>query len=64
MKLSGAPEQGNENMKLRAPLSVLIALVAGFACADEMPWAKDFASAQKTARASGKMIMLDFYADW
>ncbi|MCH8979705.1 MAG: hypothetical protein IH945_10765 [Armatimonadetes bacterium] len=51
-------------MKLRAPLSVVIALTAGLAFADEMPWAKDFESAQRTAKSTGKLIMLDFYADW
>lgn len=51
-------------MKLRTPLLAVIALVAGLASAGDMPWVKDFASAQKLAKASGKLIMLDFYADW
>ncbi len=51
-------------MKLRTPLSVVIALTASLAFAGDMPWAKNFASAQKKAMASGKMIMLEFYADW
>lgn len=51
-------------MKLRTPLSIVIALTASLAFAGDMPWAKDFASAQKLAKASGKLIMLDFYTDW
>ena len=51
-------------MSFRTPLSVVIALTASLAFAGEMPWAKDFASAKKLAKSSGKLIMLDFYADW
>ena len=45
-------------------MSVVIALTTGFAFAGDMPWAKDFASAKKMAKSSGKLIMLDFYTDW
>ena len=51
-------------MKLRTALSVVIALATGVAFAGDMPWAKDFESALRTAKSSGKLIMLDFYADW
>ena len=64
MSLAGLSGTGFKEMKLRAPLSVVIALTAGLALAGDMPWAKDFASAQKTAMSSGKLIMLDFYTDW
>lgn len=51
-------------MKLRTILSVVIALSSGYALASDMPWAKDFDSAKKMAKSSGKLIMLDFYTDW
>ena len=37
-------------MKLRTILSVVIALSCGYALAGDMPWAKDFAAAQKLAK--------------
>lgn len=44
-----------------------VLFIVGLACsglAGEMPWAKDWADAQKSAAASKKLIMVDFYTDW
>lgn len=41
-----------------------LGLLAASAIAAEMPWAKDFKSAQAAASKSNKLIMLDFYTDW
>jgi hypothetical protein len=51
-------------MNPRTTMSVVIALACGVAAAGEMPWAKDFASAQALAKSSGKLIMVDFYTEW
>ncbi len=45
-------------------LGMLAVLAALPAAAGEMPWAKDFESAQAQAAVSGRLIMIDFYADW
>ncbi len=50
------------NGKLICALLALSA--AGAVQAQKMPWAKDFASAQKAAASAKKLVMLDFYTDW
>ena len=42
---------------------VCLALVASFA-QSQMKWERDLTKAMKTAKASKKLIFVDFYADW
>ena len=51
-------------MKLLRASTIVLASAAATVLAGDMPWAKDWASAQKTAKSSGKLVMLDFYTDW
>lgn len=51
-------------MKLLRVGTIVLAAAAATALAGDMPWAKDWASAQKMAKSSGKLVMLDFYAVW
>ncbi len=39
-------------------------LLAGAAHADGIQWVKSFSSALSQAKASNKLVMADFYADW
>lgn len=51
-------------MKSTRSVSALLAiLVCASAAADEISWAKDFASAKAKAKATGRLVMVDFYTD-
>ncbi len=43
---------------------LLTLLMVAPVSAGEMPWAKDYESARMQAAISGRLIMIDFYADW
>ncbi|MFQ5805926.1 MAG: hypothetical protein ACE5I3_05700 [Phycisphaerae bacterium] len=46
-------------------IPAIVLTCATQALAEEtMPWAKDYDAARTAAAASGKLIMIDFYADW
>jgi hypothetical protein len=49
--------------KLLVPAALLAAFTVG-AQAQTMPWAKDFAAAQKLAASTKRLVMVDFYTDW
>ena len=51
-------------MKTTVLFAASLALLAPGVRADEMPWAKDWESAQKAAKASKKLLMLDFFTEW
>lgn len=40
------------------------ACLAGMANANDIKWAKDYSTALSDAKASGKIVMIDFYTDW
>jgi thioredoxin-related protein len=44
-------------------IAALIVFVAASACADEMPWAKDFETARARAAKSNQLILIDFYVE-
>lgn len=51
---------------MRAMMSLLTLMTGatGLVQAGEMPWVKDWATAQQTAKSTGKIVMIDFYTDW
>lgn len=51
-------------MKLRPLFVGTLLLVAAVSQAQPIAWAKNWEAAKKSAAASGKLIMLDFYTDW
>ncbi|MCB8933128.1 MAG: hypothetical protein M9921_00275 [Fimbriimonadaceae bacterium] len=51
-------------MKLRLLLAGTVVLASALSQAQPIGWVKDWDAAKKSAAASGKMIMLDFYTDW
>lgn len=51
-------------MKLRLLLAGALALSSAAIQAQPIAWAKNWDAAKKTAAASGKMIMLDFFTEW
>lgn len=44
--------------------TILLACAAQTLAGETMPWAKDYAAANATAAATGKLIMMDFTAPW
>ena len=54
---------GEDTMKKLTITVVCLALVASFA-QSQMKWERDLTKAMKTAKASKKLIFVDFYADW
>ncbi len=50
-------------MKKLTTLIACLALLTAFA-QSQMKWGHDLTAAQKTAKASKKLIFVDFYADW
>jgi len=51
-------------MKLRLLLAGTLLLSAVASQAQPIGWVKNWDAAKKSAAASGKLIMLDFYTDW
>jgi hypothetical protein len=52
-------------MRKFATLStMLVALVAIAPAQDSIHWRKDFDAGIKEAKTSGKLAMIDFYAEW
>lgn len=52
-------------MTLRPALALALAsLLAASASGQSLKWEKDFKSAKGRARSEGKLIMVDFWADW
>lgn len=49
-----------------AAIVAAVAVVSGFARTDHGPikWNEDFNAAAKIAKKTGKLMMVDFYADW
>lgn len=52
------------NIRTLAALAVVLALAGAPARAAGLSWSPSFAAALKTARATNKLVMIDFYADW
>ncbi|MBV6503770.1 MAG: hypothetical protein AKCLJLPJ_01864 [Fimbriimonadales bacterium] len=50
-------------MKLLLAGAIALGIPA-LAAADEIQWAKDYASAVEAAKKSNRLIMVDFYTDW
>ena len=50
--------------KFTAVPAVLFALVAFAPAQNGIQWRKDFEAGLKEAKSSGKLAMVDFYAEW
>jgi hypothetical protein len=54
-------------MRKFATVSFVLTVVAAISCAQDAPsikWTKDFDAGMKEAKTSGKLAMIDFYAEW
>jgi hypothetical protein len=51
-------------VKLQTVLIAGTAMIAGAAQADGIKWAANFDQAMAASKASGKLVMADFYTDW
>ena len=50
--------------KLATVSAMLVTLVACAHPQDGINWRKDFSAGIKEAKTSGKLAMIDFYAEW
>jgi len=52
-------------MRKLATVSAMLITLAAFAPAqDSIQWRKDYDAGIKEAKTSGKLAMIDFYAEW